>query len=82
MSGSPFARYAISALLMSAVLTAGCSFSRSSSSSSDDEDVTIVQPAPNYPEQLLQLKEAHDKKLISDEDYKKQQQKIHKEMNK
>lgn len=82
-------RYVIPALLLSAVVIAGCSFSASSKSSSsssssdDDEKTTIVQQAaPNYPEQLLQLNEAHDKKLISDKDYQAQLQKINKAMNK
>jgi hypothetical protein len=42
----------------------------------------VQQAAPNYPEQLLQLNEAHDKKLISDKDYQTQLQKINKAMNK
>lgn len=85
MSRPSLARYAISAVLLSAALTTGCSFSassRSSSSSSDDDETTVVQQAPNYPEQLLQLNEAHEKKLISDQDYQKQLKKIQKEMNK
>lgn len=80
------AGYAIPALLLSAALMAGCSFSASSrsssSSSNDDDEATVVQQAPNYPEQLLQLNEAHEKKLISDEDYQKQLTKIQKAMNK
>lgn len=86
MSRPSLARYAISAVLLSAALTTGCSFSASSRSSSSssggDDDTTVVQQAPNYPEQLLQLNEAHDKKLISDEDYQKQLKKIQKAMNK
>jgi hypothetical protein len=80
------ARYAISAALLSTALMAGCSFSASSRSSSSssggDDDTTVVQQAPNYPQQLLQLNEAHEKKLISDEDYQKQLKKIQKAMNK
>ncbi len=80
-------RYVIPALLLSTAVMAGCSFSysskSSSSSSSDDDETTVVQQAaPNYPEQLLQLNEAHDKKLISDKDYQTQLQKINKAMNK
>ena len=80
------AGFAIPALLLSAALMAGCSFSASSrsssSSSNDDDETTVVQQAPNYPEQLLQLNEAHEKKLVSDEDYQKQLTKIQKAMNK
>lgn len=76
------ARYTISAVLLSTALIAGCSSSRSSSSSSADDEAVVVQQAPNYPEQLLQLNEAHEKKLISDEDYQKQLTKIQKAMNK
>jgi len=81
-------RYVIPALLLSTAVLAGCSFSASSrssssSSSDDDEKTTVVQPAaPNYPEQLLQLNEAHDKKLISDKDYQTQLQKINDAMKK
>lgn len=84
MKKQPCTRYAISAVLLSVAVLAGCSCSRSSSSSSsdDDESTTVVQQAPNYPEQLLQLNEAHDKKLISDEDYQKQLKKITEAMNK
>jgi ABC-type oligopeptide transport system substrate-binding subunit len=75
-------RCAIAACLISAAVLAGCSSSRSSSSSSsDDDDKTVVQ-APNYAEQLLQLDEAHQKKLISDEDYNTQHEKILKAMKK
>lgn len=78
-------RCAIAACLLSAAVMAGCSISASSrsssSSSSDDDDKTVVQ-APNYAEQLLQLDEAHQKKLISDEDYKQQHEKILKAMKK
>lgn len=78
--------FAIPALLLSAALMTGCSFSASSrsssSSSNDDDETTVVQQAPNYPEQLLQLNEAHEKKLVSDEDYQKQLTKIQKAMNK
>lgn len=88
MIKSSHARYAISATLLSVAMISGCSFSassRSSSSSSSDDDnetTVIQQAAPNYPEQLLQLNEAHDKKLISDEDYQTQLKKINKAMNK
>lgn len=87
MSKPSRTRYVIPALLLSTAVMAGCSFSASSKSSSssssdDDENTTVVQQAPNYPEQLLQLNEAHDKKLISDEDYQKQLTKIQKAMNK
>lgn len=80
-------RYVIPALLLSTAVMAGCSFSysskSSSSSSSDDDETTIVQQAaPDYPAQLLQLNEAHEKKLISDKDYQTQLQKINKAMNK
>ena len=54
----------------------------SCSSSDDDETTTVVQQAPDYPEQLLQLNEAHEKKLISDSDYQAQLKKINKAMNK
>ncbi len=87
MKKLPHARYAMSAILLSTALISGCSFSASSrssssSSSDDDETTTVVQQAPNYPEQLLQLNEAHEKKLISDEDYQAQLKKINKAMNK
>jgi hypothetical protein len=94
MNRPSLARYAMSAALLSTALLSttllsttlmtGCSFSASSrsSSSSGDDDKTVVQQAPNYPEQLLQLNEAHEKKLISDEDYQKQLKKIQKAMNK
>jgi hypothetical protein len=85
MSKPSHTRYAILATLLSAALVAGCSFSRSSSSSSHsdgDEKEDAQQIQQNYPEKLLQLNEAHDKKLISDEDYQKQLKKIQKAMNK
>jgi hypothetical protein len=87
MKKLPHACYAMSAILLSTALISGCSFSASSrssssSSSDDDETTTVVQQAPNYPEQLLQLNEAHEKKLISDEDYQAQLKKINKAMNK
>ncbi len=80
-------RYIVPALLLSTALLAGCSFSASSrssssSSSEDDEKIVVQQAAPNYPEQLLQLNEAHDKKLISDKDYEIQLKKIHEAMKK
>ena len=80
-------RYVISAILLSSSVLAGCSFSASSrsssSSSSDDDEKTVVhQAAPNYPEQLLQLNEAHEKKLISDKDYQAQLKKINDAMKK
>ena len=80
-------RYVIPALLLSTAVLAGCSFSysskSSSSSSSDDDETTVVQQAaPNYPQQLLQLNEAHDKKLISDKDYQTQLKKINDAMKK
>jgi len=80
-----FSRYAVSTILVSTLLVSGCSFSRSSSSSSSDDDegqTVVVQQAPNYPQQMLQLNEAYEKKLISEQDYQKQRQKIQKEMNK
>ena len=84
MKKLPHTRYAMSAILLSTALISGCSFSASSrsSSSDDDETTTVVQQAPNYPEQLLQLNEAHEKKLISDSDYQAQLKKINKAMNK
>ncbi|HSC75565.1 MAG TPA: hypothetical protein VLB90_04925 [Pseudomonadales bacterium] len=83
MKQLPYTRCAMSAVLLSVAVLAGCSCSRSSSSSSSDDDESpMVVQAPNYPEQLLQLNEAHEKKLISDEDYQKQLKKINKAMNK
>lgn len=88
MTKSSHMRYAISATLLSVAMISGCSFSASSrssssSSSDDDKETTVIQQAaPNYPEQLLQLNEAHDKKLISDQDYQTQLKKINKAMNK
>lgn len=89
MNKPSFFSYTIPAILLSSVVLAGCSFSASSrssssSSSSDDDEKTVVvqQAAPNYPEQLLQLNEAHNKKLISDQEYQNQLQKINKAMNK
>ena len=87
MNTSSRKRYFIPALLLSTAVMAGCSFSysskSSSSSSSDDDETTVVQQAaPNYPEQLLQLNEAHEKKLISDKDYQAQLKKINDAMKK
>ena len=87
MNKPSHARYAIPVLLLSAAMLTGCSFSASSrsssgSSSEEDEKVVVQQAAPNYPEQLLQLDEAHDKKLISDKDYEAQRKKINDAMKK
>ena len=48
----------------------------------EDEKVVVHQAAPNYPQQLLQLDEAHEKKLISDKDYEVQKNKITEAMKK
>ncbi len=83
MTKWPQKGYAIAAILLSGAVLVGCSCSRSSSSSSHgDEREDAQQIDRNYPQKLLQLNEAHEKKLISDEDYQKQLKKINKAMNK